>query len=61
MKCSLCEQPLFVKSGKIIVEDELVYSPREFMCTNPKCQMYAGKDLDNPDIIAHSDRVLLNP
>lgn len=54
MKCTVCDVNLFIASNKTYspISETKIYSEQTLVCTNPKCELYAGKDLNNPLHIA---------
>lgn len=51
MKCKLCDQHLVIKGGKLHSEEGStdVYNTTEYACVNPRCDLYAGIDLNSPE------------
>jgi hypothetical protein len=54
MECPQCNSPLMVSDSKF--ESDIgttdVYSVLTMVCINPKCELFAGKDLNNPKKVA---------
>jgi len=62
MRCKLCNGPLIVSSGRYHSPEGStdVFFTRKFVCVNPKCELYAGKDLNNPKVIAEETTEKMN-
>ena len=62
MQCPECNQPLQFKRDKYESEEGStdVYVVLEGMCVNPKCQNYAGTNLNEPLKVAKTVRNKVN-
>ena len=49
MNCPLCNQTLFISNTIPASEDGKIKVNQTMVCTNPNCNNYSGKDLNNPD------------
>lgn len=50
MKCKVCQKELAIANNKLVsdVNTTDVFSELTLVCINPKCNNYAGTDLNNP-------------
>jgi hypothetical protein len=50
VKCKECQQELRIANSKLASDKDStdVYSELTLVCINPKCNSYAGQDLNNP-------------
>ena len=62
MKCSQCSSPLIIANSLYESEESStdVYNVLTLVCTNPKCGLYAGKDLNSPLKIAEIKKNKVN-
>jgi hypothetical protein len=62
MNCPKCSQPLRIASSKFDSAEGStdVFRVISFVCTNPKCELFGGKDLANPSKVAKVDKRKVN-
>lgn len=52
---------MIINSTKPYVENETdVYVTQTFGCTNPKCEMFVGEDLTNPEHTITTKKIRIN-
>lgn len=63
MECQICNQPLIIAFSSDPYSDigtTDVHMKRTFVCINPRCGNYCGKDLSNPKVISKEIDVKLS-
>ena len=62
MNCPKCNQPLRIASSRFKSEEGStdVFQVLNFVCTNPKCELFGGKDLANPSRVAKVEKRKVN-
>ena len=54
MNCPNCNKTLMIASSHPISENEEIKVIQTMVCTNKKCDLYAGKDLSKPKHIVET-------